>query len=225
MSFKRAIIPESFAADEQLLADLIGIGFLLQGSGTQNPNIENTVVAASIAGMSGDIRVLSLLVDWLEIHSSRLLLDRLTKLVASVSDRRVRAFWSAVGKWKATDSRFKRIAKIYRGPRIDLLSSGTAFHLQRHGEDPRFLHSPLRVPAKAGLRHRPNDVLDPAALARIHRAYHYRVVIGATYRADMWAELELAPESSPSELAKRCYGSFATAWNVKNEFGIVQVAA
>jgi hypothetical protein len=40
------------------------------------------------------------------------------------------------------------------------------------------------------LRDRPADILDPQALAKRHDTYRYRVLMGPTYRADMWALLE-----------------------------------
>ena len=50
---------------------------------------------------------------------------------------------------------------------------------------------------------------------RRHRAYLRRVMLGPSYRADMWAELESDPSLPPAELARRAYGSFATAWQVR----------
>jgi hypothetical protein len=47
------------------------------------------------------------------------------------------------------------------------------------------------------------------------------VIIGPSYRADMWAALETDPELSPTELARQTYGSFATAWQVKRDFVLV----
>jgi hypothetical protein len=72
------------------------------------------------------------------------------------------------------------------------------------------------VPANI-LRDRPGDVLEPAELARIHHAYRCRVMIGPTYRADMWAALEADPTLSAADLARKSYGSFATAWQVHKD--------
>ena len=175
--------------------------------------------------MAGDFRLLSLLVDWLEVHSPQIMADRLFQLVSGKKDSRVKAFWAAFGKWKKTDPRLKRFIKLYRGARVDLLFSGTDFHIKRAGEDPRFAKSPLRVPRGAGLRHRPSDIMTAEELSRTHLAYHYRLIIGPTYRADMWAALALEPDLAPAELARRCYGSFATAWEVKRQWNIVNSAA
>jgi hypothetical protein len=225
MSFKRRKEPESFSTGDELTKKLIGIGFMLSGTPIYNGNIEDTIFAASIAGMAGDFRILSLLVDWLDAHSKQVLADRLFKLANNCFDQRVKAFWKAIGKWKKSDPRFRRFAKLYRRQRIDLLFSGTEFHVRRSGEDVRFENSSLRVPATAGLRHRPEDVMSPSEVAKIHHAYYCRLIIGPTYRADMWAELDLEPELAAAELARRTYGSFATAWEVKRQWEIIHCAA
>lgn len=92
--------------------------------------------------------------------------------------------------------------------------------MKRRGEDERLEGTVLRVPAGV-LRDRPKDVLGPAALAKKHSAYHYRVLIGPSYRADMWAALTKDREISAAELARRTYGSFATAWGVKRDWEVL----
>ena len=225
MSFKRIVMPETFATGKALTGDLIGIGMLLAGKRKANVNIENTLVAASLEGLGGDLRVLSLLVDWFDAHSERVNADRLYRMVTTLESKSVHAFWSALSLWKKADPRFLKLASSYKGPRINLLTTGTDFQISRHGEDTRFVGTPLRAPKGAGLRHRPADILPPERIARIHRAYYYRIIIGPTYRADMWADLEQDPELSAAELARRSYGSFATAWQVKREWQILSEAA
>jgi len=74
--------------------------------------------------------------------------------------------------------------------------------------------------AAGTLRDRDADVFTPAQLARIHRMYRWRTIIGPSYRADMWAELE--KDAKPTaELARRAYGSFATAWKVRKDWNIL----
>jgi hypothetical protein len=67
------------------------------------------------------------------------------------------------------------------------------------------------------LRSRVADVLTPARLARLHPTYRARVLMGPSYRADMWAELERSPSITAPELARRTYGSIATASRVKQD--------
>lgn len=225
MSFKRQITPSEFLTGNELTSALIGLGFRLQGQKRAHANIEDVIIAASFEGMAGDLRVLSLLVDWIELHSLRINADRLYRVLKELKDKRVLSFWSGISKWKASDRRFSKIERLYRGKRVDLLASGTDFHIKRHGEDPRFEDSSLRVPKKAGLRHRPSDILSPAELAKTHLPYRYRLIIGPSYRADMWAQLELDETLSASKLAHLSYGSFATAWQVKREWELINVEA
>ncbi|OGQ09137.1 MAG: hypothetical protein A2138_12005 [Deltaproteobacteria bacterium RBG_16_71_12] len=200
---------------------MTSIGMVFAARRDTAANIEDTLVAASERGLlRDDLRTLAILVTWLGVHTRMINADRLVRLIEDHESRRVRAFWSAFAIWQRKDRRFARLAKLYGGHRVDLLSVGTDFQVKRHGEDPRFAFGPLRVPANA-LRDRPADVLEPAELAKRHPAYRQRLIIGPSYRADMWATLEREPATSTAELARRAYGSFATAWQVKRDFGLV----
>jgi hypothetical protein len=225
MAHKRAVAPAQPATGDGLTADLVGIGLLVGGVGSRDPNIEDTLLAASVEGLErDDLRVLAILVTWFGVHSARVNADRLSRLLALQESKRVRAFWSALARWKAADRRFARLARAWRGPLLDLLSTGTDFQVSRHGEDERFAGSKLRVPANL-LRDRPGDVLQPTELARTHAAYRWRVVIGPTYRADMWAALEQQPDLTAAALARETYGSFATAWQVRRDFAVWRAAS
>jgi hypothetical protein len=218
MAHSRALAPAQAPAAEALTADMVGIGMLVGGEGSRDPNLEDTVLFASMDGMErGDLRVLAVLVTWFGAHSGRVNADRLTRLVALQESQRVRAFWSALARWHASDRRFARLARSYGGPRVDLLPTGTDFQVARHGEDPRFAGTKLRAPANV-LRDRPADVLTPAELAARHSAYRWRLVIGPTYRADTWAALEREPMLPAAALARKTYGSFATAWQTRRDF-------
>lgn len=224
MGFKRTLGPPALLQGDTLTAAMVGIGMNFAAPPAPNPNIEDTLLAASVEGLDHeDFRVLSVLVSWLDIHAAWVNADRMTTLASQPSSDRVRAFWSAVGAWLSKDRRFARMARIYTGPRLDLLASGTDFHLRRSGEDPRFAEGPLRVPGQV-LRDRKADVLTPTELARRHRTYRRRILLGPSYRADMWAELETDPSLPPADLARRTYGSFATAWHVKHDWQLLDGA-
>lgn len=146
--------------------------------------------------------------------------DRLCKLAAAQKPARVRAFWAGLGRSiSVKDRRFAPLGKLHHGARVDLLRAGSDFQVKRNGEDPRFASGPLPVPANV-LRERSSDVLTPGQLAARHSAYRARVIIGPSYRADMWAALEREPQLPAAELARRTYGSFATAWHVRRDFVI-----
>ena len=204
--------PENMASAEALTRDMAGIGMQLGGRANHEANVEDTLLRASEEGMDrGDLRVLAVLTTWLASHGSRVNVDRLRTLVDSRGSTRTRAYWAAAGRWLAKDRRWARLVKLHTGEPVELLEVGTGFQLRRHGEDSRFVGSSLLVPGNA-LRDRPADVLTPEQLAARHRAYAWRVVLGPSYRADMWAALEADPNLRPADLARKTYGSFATAW-------------
>lgn len=221
MPFSRATqVPES-PEGSRLTSDMVGVGMLFAGSSTPEPNIENTLLAASAEGMEReDLRVLAVLTTWLEVHHPRVNADRLVRALRAHPSVRVRCYWSAVGSWLEKDRRLARLLKLHRSPRIDVLGTGTEFQVSRRGEDDRFRDTPLRVPAGV-LRNRHTDVLSPEELAKRHMTYRYRVLIGPSYRADMWATLDREPGLSAAELARRSYGSFATAWKVKQDWALL----
>jgi hypothetical protein len=197
---------------------MVSIGMNFAAEPCELPaNIEDTLVGASVAGMEGgDLRTLAVLVTWLEQHLRYVNVDRLTRLVIVQPAARVRTFWAAIASWGQGDRRVRRLSSLAPTGRLDLLPSGTAFQVSRKGEDPRFAGGPLRVPAEV-LRDRPADVLTPAELVKKHPTYRMRILLGPTYRADMWAVLDHNPRLRPAELARMTYGSFATAHTVTRE--------
>jgi hypothetical protein len=219
MSFNRTQLSAEFAS-ETLTGAMVGIGMNFAAPALPNPNIEDTLFFASIEGMErDDLRVLSVLMTWLSVHTAFLNADRLIKLVEATDRQKVKAFWSAFAAWQKSDRRFAKMANFYQGPRLDLVV-GTAFQIGRHGEDKRLQEGPLRVPAHT-LREREGDVLLPHELALRHRAYYFRVMMGPGYRADAWAELTLNPLLSAADLARKTYSAFATAWRVKRDFSLL----
>jgi hypothetical protein len=222
MAFSRAV-PRATAPDPAALnAAMAGIGMnFAVPTVDDQANIEDTLFFASMTAMQDDdLRVLAVLVTWFGVHAPRVNVDRLTNLVTRELPHRLRALWSALARWRAKDRRFARLGAFYEGPRVDLLTSGSDFQVRRHGEDSRFAGSCLRVPANV-LRDRGADVLAPAELAQRHRAYRRRIMIGPSYRADMWAALETQPELTATALAQKTYGSFATAWGVRQDFDLL----
>jgi hypothetical protein len=221
MAFSRALAPRAAPESDALTSAMVGIGMGFAARAAAEPNIEDTLFFASVEAMErDDLRVLAVLVTWFGVHARWVNADRLTRLVAAQGTARVRALWSALAVWQAKDRRFARLGALYDGPRVDLQTVGSAFHIRKHGEDPRFSGSRLRVPANV-LRDRAADVLSPRELALRHRAYRSRLRMGPTYRADVWVTLEAAPHLSTAELARRTYASFATAWQAKQDFEIL----
>ena len=222
MAFSRLEIPSAVQAGSELTSAMVGIGMLFSAPPARDPNIEDTLLGASLEGMlEGDLRVVSLLMNWLGVHHPWVNADRLVRAAGHVKAEPVRAFWAAVGNWLHEDRRFSKLKDLYEGPRMDLLHIGTAFQIERRGEDPRLRGTPIRVPAGV-LRDRSSDILTPFELARLHGTYRERIRFGPSYRADMWAELKRDPEITPADLAHRTYGSYGTAWKAKNDFQLLK---
>jgi hypothetical protein len=220
MAFSRAEAPLEAPSGDELTASMVGIGMRFAATPNRDANLEDTLLFASKAAMDqDDLRVLSTLVTWFGVHHPWVNADRLSKLVLARGSDRVQALWNALSTWQAKDRRFARLQAQLRRRRIDVLEAGADFQIRRYGEDPRFEGTCLRVPGKM-LRDRADDVLAPEELVDRHRAYRCRVMMGPNYRADLWAALEADPTLSPSELARRTYASFASAWQVKRDFAI-----
>jgi hypothetical protein len=196
----------------------VGIGVCLAAEGESQPNIEDTLLAASIEGMErDDLRVLSALTTWLGVHYQRVNTDRLIRIVSARSEPRVLAYWAAIGHWLRRELPLSRLTDVAPRQTIHLLRVGSDFQLERRLEDPRFEGSRLIVP-EGVLRNRATDVLSPQQLAALHRGYFHRVQMGPTFRADLWAMLESDPSLSPTELARRGYCRVATALLLKHDF-------
>jgi hypothetical protein len=221
MGYRRIITPLTLWEGEQLSSAMVGIGMNLAAAPMRDANIEDTLLAASVEALENEKRrTLAILMTWFGIHATWVNADRLYRIVKTQDSSLLHAFWSALARWKGKDRRFSKMARLHQGPPRELLSKGTAFHLSRHGEDPRLANGPLIVPANV-LRDRPRDVLSPGDLATRHRDYRQRIIMGPTYRADMWALLRDEPHLSAAELARRTYGSFATAWQVKRDWDLL----
>jgi hypothetical protein len=194
-----------------------GLGANLAIEPAPNGPIEETLVAVSVLGMEeDDLRLLSLLADWIDHHGAYLYADRLFRCVSRESSVRVRAFWAAIGQ---QDRRLKRLTTLYTGPRLDLLHAVTELQVARRGEDPRFAGTPLRVPAGT-LRKRENDLLSASALVAHHAGFRNRVQMGPSCRADLWTLLEAEPTLTPAEAARRAGCSFASAWQAVQDFAL-----
>lgn len=206
--------------DAELTGWMAGIGMNFAASPDPLADIEHTLLAASVRGMDDDdLRVLAVLTSWLGLHHAWVHVERLVREVQRHPSPLVRSYWAGIAHWLAADRRLARL-KLPGTAALDLLAVGNEFHSKRSGPDPRFDGSPLRVPAGV-LRDRPADVLQPEALARLHRGYHNRVVFGPGWRADLWTVLEGEPELSTAALARRVGCGFATAWQVARDFRVV----
>ena len=104
MAFRREIIPAELESGDRLTGRMAGIGMNFAVTPMPDANIEDTLLAASHEGVElDDLRVLAILTTWFGVHHPRINADRLIRLVAEHDSARVRAFWSALSRWKSSD--------------------------------------------------------------------------------------------------------------------------
>lgn len=222
MAFSRASALQARPNEASLTRDMVGIGMNFAATANPSAPIEETLVHASEVGVDEhDLRVLAVLTTWVGVHRAHINADRLLRCVSGHGSGRVHAYWAAVGQWLSKDRRFARLGKLHGGPRVDLLPVGTDYQIARRGEDERFVDSALRVPAGT-LRDREADVLSAEVLVHRHPGYRSRVLMGASWRADVWTVLEAEPDVSVAEAARRARCSFATAWQVVQDFRLLR---
>lgn len=220
MSFKRRSPDVARPDPETLARNMVGIGMNLAADGNPEAPIEETLVHASFCGLEeSDFRILGVLTAWVETHHPRINADALIRRVSAAPSPRVRAYWAAMAQRLVKDRRFVRLRSIYEGPPVDLLTEGNPFPIDRNGEDPRFVASPLRVPAGA-LRHRVGDIATAESLVRSHLGYRNRVRMGSTWRSDVWTALERSPEMHVADAARTAGCSFASAWQTARDFAL-----
>ena len=201
---------------KSLDSDLRAIGFNLSGKKKSiDPNIEASIISASIEAVNNkDNRIGGLLVDWITAHYLRMNVDRLTKFVFSLSDKEykfVKIFWCAnAQRLFIKDQRFKRLSELYEGRRIDFADrfirkgqkKATRMLIEIKGEDKRFKRTCIRVP-KGYFSERPQQIFHVSIVAKNHLPYRYRVMMGPSYRADLWALLDSDPNISGLRLGKK----------------------
>jgi hypothetical protein len=223
MAFSRETSPAPTPAE--LTARMVGIGMNFAAEAEACADIESTLLHASALGMDGgDLRVLAVLTTWLGVHHSYVNADRLVRLVGADPSQRVRAYWAAIAAWLKKDRRLARLAGASVDAPTDLLPTGTEFQIKRRGEDERFTGSTLRVP-KGTLRDREEDVLPPELMVRRHAGYRNRVLMGPSFRADVWTVLEREPDLAIADVARRASCSFATAWQTARDYRLLRRAS
>jgi hypothetical protein len=223
MPFSRT--PPLGPATTDLNAALRSIGVRIATTQLQEPgDIEVTLSAAVNAAVPHEYRLLGLIVAWLELHHDRVNVPRLGRIVRR-SEVKVRAFWSAIGKWLgAEDARWRALERIYTGDPVELEAADiTALQLKRLGPDPRFNGSALRVHAKL-FRSRVADIDTREQLASRHPQYRKRLELGANYRADVWTALERNPTATAAQIARSVGCAYETARSVMEDFHILQRA-
>ncbi|MDE0151026.1 MAG: hypothetical protein OXK80_00820 [Bdellovibrionales bacterium] len=231
MSLNNFIIKTGKSLD----SDLRAIGFNLSGKKKSiDPNIEFVIISASIEAVNNkDNRIGGLLVDWITVHYLRINVDRLTKFISSLSDKEykfVKIFWCAnAQRLFVKDQRFKRLSKLYNGRRVNFADrfikkeqqKVTKMLIEIKGEDERFKKTCIRV-SKGYFSERPQQIFPVSIIAKNHLPYRYRVMMGPSYRADLWALLDSHPNISAYALGKKAHCSYRSAYIAKKDYELLK---
>ena len=219
----------------ELEASLRGVGLRLGTSATLLEEIcspEQVLVSAVAEAIPRDLRTLSVVTTWLEVHGDRLHIAELMRYLVTAHEEtadpiRFAAYWSAIAQRRRSDARWAKVARRFAGSPTylgELPGDLEEAQVARKGADHRFAGSRLRVP-RGMLRDRAADVDDPATLARRNHWYRERIRQGSTYRADCWAELDVHPDISPAELARRVGCTYPVARLAASDHRILRGAA
>ena len=219
---------------KSLDSDLQAIGFNINCKKKSiNPNIEASIISASVEAVNNkDNRIGGLLVDWITVHYLRMNVDRLTKFVFNLSNSEykfVKIFWCAnAQRLFVKDQRFKRLSGLYKGRRINFADcfskngkqKATKMLIEIKGEDERFKRTCIRVP-EGYFSERPNQIFPVSVIAKNHLPYRYRVMMGPSYRADLWALLDNDPSISAYALGKKAHCSYRAAYIAKKDYKLL----
>ena len=222
MAFSRSALADLLPLAVDLTAQMAGIGMNFATHPRADADIEATLVHASACGMvDGDLRALSVSHDvaW---RAPRPRQRRSARAVRGCASFRARARVLVLRRQLAPQGSPPGPARQRLPWRAGRCAPGrNRLQIKRRGEDERFVSSKLRVP-RGTLRDREDDVLSPEALVRRHAGYRNRVLMGPTWRADVWTVLEHAPDLSVAEVARRVSCSFATAWQAAEDFRLLR---
>jgi hypothetical protein len=225
MAFSRAPSPEATPAPGDADSAHGGHRDELRRGAEADADIESTLVHASALGMDdGDLRVLAVLTTWLGVHHTHVNADRLVRQVGAHPSERVRAYWAAIAAWLRKDRRLARLATRLRGragrAAANRDRSSRCNVAARMSASRSRSCSPRRAPSVTAMttcsRRRPS--------IRRHAGYRNRVLMGPSFRADVWTTLEHAPGLSIADVARKASCSFATAWQAAQDFRLLRAA-
>ena len=173
-----------------------GIGIL---TGDESPwchvNIEEALILGSLHIIERhDTEMGALLKSWFSMHHERVISRRLETLVKAERNAALFKLWGELALLGHTHPR----------NRFDRLSR------------PK---SP--APAKVRVPQSMN-VMSSRELAGHHLGYFYRVLLGASARADAFAALRLASDLTPAQIARVVHCSASTAWQARRDFDLTR---
>ncbi len=185
-------------------------------------DIEKTLIDAAYEAKN-DFRLLSLLMSWLTVHGDYVIVEKLFKLAKlAEKDREHNPIMNGFAVCGTINGylRFKRY--VSKSPQDEFLidqdtteSFGT---YQGYKQDWSSLG--VKVPLKM-IRIRETDVLSAEELARFNLQFRNRLLVGASWRADILTAVDLGIQSA-TEISKTLGCSYEPAHRVLKEYSVVK---
>jgi hypothetical protein len=220
--YHRRDAPKTIYTGEALTARLLGIGIRFSTEAIRDPNIEDVLISAAHgAVMDGEGRLWTTLLDWWSVHHPCVNADRLVRALKELDLKPLQAFFAGLAQSMEPQGRFHALASIYRGPRLVIFNEEYRYRLARDGEAERFQGTALAVPSSL-YQESTRDVFSQKELCAWHANYRWRVMIGPTFRADLWVACERGFSRTAYALAQETYCSLGAARRVLQDYELVR---
>lgn len=185
-------------------------------------DIEKTLIDAAYEAKT-DYRILSLLMTWISVHGDRVILEKLFKLAASaLKERGHNPIINGIAVWGAICgyTRFKRYISHSKQDEFLIEQEMTESFEQYQGLKEDWKKNGVKVPLKM-IRIREDDVLSSEDLARTNLQYRNRLLVGASWRADILTAIDLGLKTA-TEISRKTGCSYEPAHRVLKEITLAR---
>lgn len=187
-------------------------------------DIEKTLIDSAFEAQK-DYRILSLLMTWISVHGDRVIIEKLFKLSSAAQNERGHnpiingiAVWGTVCGY----NRFKRYISHSKQDEYLVDREMTESFESFQGLKEDWLKYGVKVPLKM-VRIRIDDILSDEDLARSNLQYRNRLLVGASWRADILTAVELGMKTA-TEISKKTGCSYEPAHRVLKEITLAKKA-
>jgi hypothetical protein len=181
-------------------------------------DIESTLVdAAYLAQEDGRIR--SLLFTWFSVHADRVIVEKFFKLANKVKlERGSNPIVNALAVFCAINGHHRYRKHIEKLPENEFLipRTETESFARIQGYKEEWLKYGIKVPKKL-IRIREEDVLNITELSKQNLQFKNRLLVGASWRADIITAIEWGAKS-PAEIRRKIGCSYEPAHRVFHEY-------
>ncbi len=185
-------------------------------------DIESTLLDAAYEARE-DGRLRSLLFSWFYVHADRVNVEKFFKLAEKVkTNRGANSIINGIAVFGAINGHQRYKKHIRRSPENEFLigKEETDSFEKIHGLKEDWFQYGVKVPKKL-IRIRPEDILTIQELSRRNLQFKNRLLIGASWRADIITAIEWGAKT-PSEIKRNTGCSYEPAHRVFHEYRFYQ---